>query len=338
MASTVLLTGGAGYIGSHTAVELLGAGHSVVIVDNLANSSRVAVDRVRELGGGSVSFHEVDVLDRASLDDVFAQHDIDAVVHFAGLKAVGESVNEPLRYYRTNVTGTINLIEIMVARAVHRLVFSSSCTVYGHPESVPLTEDSPLVPASPYGRSKLMVEQVLADAAATDERWRIALLRYFNPVGAHQSGRIGEDPVGVPNCLMPFAMQVAVGRRERLRVFGDDWPTQDGTGVRDYLHVVDLALGHLAALDRLDDLGACTAINLGTGQGHSVLDVVRAASAAAGREIPYEIAPRRPGDVAEVWCEPKLAESLLGWRATRTLDDMCADHWRWQRDNPHGYR
>jgi UDP-glucose 4-epimerase len=339
-ARTVLVTGGAGYIGSHTCVTLLEAGVRVVAIDNLDNSSVVALDRVRELvpdAAGMLEFVEGDIRDPADLDRAFAGGAVGSVVHFAGLKAVGESVAEPLRYYEVNVAGTVQLLRAMERHAVHDLVFSSSCTVYGEPINVPITEDSPLRATSPYGRTKLHIEDMLRDVAASGD-WRIVLLRYFNPVGAHPSGRIGEDPVGIPNNLMPYIMQVAVGRRDHLTVFGDDYPTLDGTAVRDYLHVVDLAEGHLAALDRIDRIEGAQAVNLGTGVGSSVLDVVRAAAAAIGREIPYEIGPRRAGDVVAAWADASLAGSLLDWRASRTLADMCSDHWHWQSMNPDGYR
>jgi UDP-glucose 4-epimerase len=335
--ATALVTGGAGYIGSHTCVELLAAGWDVVVVDNLANSSAVALERVLELAPGRLTFHQVDLLDEEGLERAFAASPIDAVVHFAGLKAVGESVAEPLRYYENNVAGTVQLLKAMQRHGVRDLVFSSSCTVYGEPERVPVDESAPIGAASPYGRTKLYIEEMLRDVAASEDGWRTVLLRYFNPVGAHPSGRIGEDPQGIPNNLMPFIMQVAVGRRERLTVHGDDYPTPDGTCIRDYIHVVDLARGHLAALESLPKIEGCTAVNLGTGRGQSVLEVVRAASEAVGREIPYTVGPRRAGDVVQVWGDPALARELLGWEATRTIDDMCADHWRWQSANPEGY-
>jgi UDP-glucose 4-epimerase len=335
---TALVTGGAGYIGSHTCVVLLEAGWDVIVVDNLANSSRVALDRVRELAPeGRLVFHEVDLLDGPGLARAFADGPVDAVVHFAGLKAVGESVAVPLKYYETNLAGTVQLLKVMQANGVRDLVFSSSCTVYGDPERVPVTEDCRLGAANPYGRTKQYVEELLRDVAASEPGWRMALLRYFNPVGAHPSGRIGEDPTGIPNNLMPFVMQVAVGQRDHVTVHGGDWPTPDGTGVRDYIHVVDLAEGHLAALQSLERLEGAVAVNLGTGNGYSVLDVIRASSAAAGREIAYEIGPRRPGDIAAVWADPASARDLLGWSATRSLDEMCADHWRWQASNPEGF-
>jgi UDP-glucose 4-epimerase len=336
---TVLVTGGAGYIGSHTCVVLLEAGLRVVVLDNLDNSSPVALQRVAEIvpgGADRLELVEGDIRDPGDLDRAFAAGAIDAVVHFAGRKAVGESVEDPLAYYDHNVTGTTNLLAAMQHHDVRDLVFSSSCTVYGDAADVPITEDAPVGATSPYGRTKLHIEEMLRDVASTGA-WRIALLRYFNPVGAHPSGLIGEDPVGIPTNLMPYVMQVAVGRRDRLTVHGGDYPTPDGTPIRDYLHVVDLAEGHLAALDRIDRLDGAVAVNLGTGIGTSVLEVVAAASAAIGREVPYEIGPRRTGDVVAVWADPRLAASLLGWQASRTLADMCADHWRWQSSNPDGY-
>jgi UDP-glucose 4-epimerase len=334
---TVLLTGGAGYIGSHTAVEMLDAGWDVVVVDDFSNSSPVALDRVVELDpAGRLRRHPTDVGDTAALAKILAGEGVDAVVHFAGLKAVGESVAEPLRYYTVNLTGSVSLLQAMKEVGVHRLVFSSSATVYGDPEVLPLVESAPLGATNPYGRTKLMVEQLLGDVAASDDRWHITLLRYFNPVGAHASGRLGEDPEGVPNNLMPYVMQVAAGRLSHVRVFGDDYDTPDGTGVRDYIHVVDLASGHRAALEALRP--GCRAINLGTGRGSSVLDVIAAASRAVGRDLPYEIVERRPGDVATTCADPTLAERELGWRSERDLDAMAADHWRWQSQNPQGYR
>jgi UDP-glucose 4-epimerase len=334
---TVLLTGGAGYIGSHTAVELLEAGWDVVVVDDFSNSSPVALDRIAELvPSGELRWHRGDVGDTALLTQILADEGVDAVVHFAGLKAVGESVAEPLRYYTVNVAGTAALVRAMDEVGVRQLVFSSSATVYGDPEKLPLVESAPLGATNPYGRTKLMVEQVLGDVAAADERWQITLLRYFNPVGAHASGRLGEDPDGIPNNLMPFVMQVAAGRLPKIRVFGDDYPTPDGTGLRDYIHVVDLGAGHRAALEA--PRPGCRAINLGTGEGHSVLEVIAAASRAVGRDLPYEIVERRPGDVAATWADPTLADVELGWRAERDLDTMAADHWNWQSQNPQGYR
>jgi UDP-glucose 4-epimerase len=335
--STVLVTGGAGYIGSHTCVQLLGAGHRVVVVDNLSNASATALDRVRELADGELVLHQVDLRDRRALEEVFASGAVDTVVHFAGLKAVGESVEHPLRYYDNNLAGTVSLLEAMAAHDVKDLVFSSSCTVYGAAEEVPITESSPIGAASPYGRTKLFIEEMLRDVAAADAGWRMVLLRYFNPVGAHPSGRIGEDPAGTPNNLMPFTMQVAVGRREKLRVFGDDYDTPDGTCIRDYIHVVDLADAHLAALDALPRIEGCRAVNVGTGSGSSVLEVVAAASRAVGADIPYEVVGRRPGDVPCVYADTTLSRELLGWTPRFDLDDMCRDHWRWQRENPDGY-
>jgi len=337
MTTKVLVTGGAGYIGSHMCVALLDAGHRVIVVDDHSNSSPLAYDGIRELAPGHLEHHRVDVRDEQALDEVVAGAGIDAVIHFAGLKAVGESTVDPLRYYDVNVSGTATLVRVLQHHGVRHLVFSSSATVYGEPEASPISEDAPLRPNNPYGRTKLTAELLLGDLAASDPSWHIALLRYFNPVGAHPSGRIGEDPTGIPNNLMPFAMQVAVGRRPELVVFGDDYPTPDGTCVRDYLHVVDLAEGHLAALDRLADIDGCVPINLGTGTGSSVLEVVRAMSHAVGRDIPFRIGLRRPGDAPVTYADPSRAADVLGWRARRTLDEMCADAWRWQSSHPHGY-
>ena len=335
----VLLTGAMGYIGSHTCVEVMTAGWTPVIVDNLCNSSPVVLDRIERITGRRPAFVNADVRDRDALDRVFSHYAIDAVVHFAGLKAVGESVADPLRYYDNNVVGTTVLLDTMHRHRVQRIVFSSSATVYGMTETMPLTEDSPLEPVNPYGRSKLIAEQILRDVAAADPAWRVMLLRYFNPVGAHASGLIGEDPVGVPNNLMPFVAQVAVGRRPRLRIYGNDYPTADGTGVRDYIHVMDLAHGHVAALAKLVDGDAPreSIVNLGTGRGHTVLEVVRSFEAASGRSVPYEIAERRPGDVAICYADASRARTMLGWEARRPLDAMCADAWRWQSANPHGF-
>jgi UDP-glucose 4-epimerase len=335
--ASILVTGGAGYIGSHTCVELLAAGHDVVVVDNLQNSNEESLRRVRELAGRGVSFNRVDIRDTEALDGLFARYAFDAVVHFAGLKAVGESVEVPLRYYENNITGTIRLLEAMQAHGVRDIVFSSSATVYGDPASVPITEDFPLAATNPYGRTKLFIEEILRDQCAADPSWRAVLLRYFNPVGAHPSGRIGEDPQGIPNNLMPYMMQVAVGKLPRLEVFGDDYDTPDGTGVRDYIHVVDLALGHVSAIEKLAALPGCTAINLGTGCGYSVLEMVAAAREASGREIPYQVVGRRPGDIATCFADPSYAAEVLGWRAERGLAEMCEDHWRWQEANPQGY-
>ena len=334
---TILVTGGAGYIGSHMSVALLERGHDVVIVDNLSNSSEDAVDVIARLGGRAPAFHEIDLLDREALAAVFDGHPIDAVIHFAGLKAVGESVDMPLAYYRNNLLSTLNLMDEMAAHEVFELVFSSSATVYGDPEILPIPETAKTGATNPYGRTKLMIEEICRDAAVADERWRISLLRYFNPVGAHPSGDLGEDPQGIPNNLVPYVMQVAVGRRDKVGVFGDDYDTPDGTGVRDYIHVVDLAEGHVAALARLLDHPGSLTVNLGTGVGHSVLDVVKAYAAASGRPVPYRVVPRRPGDVAACYADPSLAATLLGWRARLGLDRMCADSWRWQSMNPQGF-
>lgn len=331
MTSTILVTGGAGYIGSHTCVELLAAGHDVVVVDNFANSKPAVLDRIARIAGRSVAGHAVDVRDRAALRAVFAARRIDAVIHFAGLKAVGESVAQPLRYYDHNFGGSIALCEVMAEFGVRTLVFSSSATVYGDPHAVPIEESFPLAPTNPYGRSKLMVEEALRDLGRADADWRIALLRYFNPVGAHPSGFIGEDPNGIPNNLMPYIAQVAVGQRPELSVFGDDYATPDGTGVRDYLHVVDLARGHLAALAALAREAGVLTVNLGTGRGHSVLETVRAFERASGRRVPYRIVARRPGDIAQCYADPSLAQRALGWRAEYGLDEMCRDSWRWQQ-------
>jgi UDP-glucose 4-epimerase len=334
----ILVTGGAGYIGSHTCVELLNAGHDVVVVDNFSNSSPVALERVAEISGRAPTLVEADLLDGAALDNAFAEHQPDSVVHFAGCKAVGESMRDPLKYYRNNVGATISLLEAMQAHSVRDLVFSSSCTVYGTPDTLPLTEDAPLRTTNPYGASKLMVENVLRELATRTPDWNISILRYFNPVGAHPSGRIGEDPNGVPENLLPYVSQVAVGRRDYLRVWGDQYPTVDGTGVRDYIHVCDLARGHLAALRALENGPGLITHNLGTGQGHSVLQVVQAFEAATGVEIPYRIEAARPGDIAENYADPSRAERELGWKARRSLEEMCADAWRWQQSNPDGYR
>jgi UDP-glucose 4-epimerase len=337
--NTVLVTGGAGYIGSHTTLALLQAGWDVVVLDNLCNASAESLRRVAQLAERAPTFVEGDIRDRALLDRLLAQHPVQAVLHFAGLKAVGESVAQPLAYYSNNVSGTVNLCQAMAAAGVFTLVFSSSATVYGDPATVPITEDAPVgATTNPYGRSKFMVEQVLGDLAASDPRWRVALLRYFNPVGAHESGQMGEDPNGIPNNLLPFVAQVAVGQRPELAVFGLDYPTVDGTGVRDYIHVVDLAEGHLAALKALNIRPGVNVWNLGTGQGYSVLQVVRAFEAASGRPVPYRLAPRRPGDVATCYADPAKAATELGWAAKRDLHTMMRDAWRWQSNNPDGYR
>ncbi len=333
----ILVTGGAGYIGSHTVVLLLEAGHDVVVVDNFSNSKPEALRRVAEIAGRGVELHEVDLLDLDRLGQVFADTAPEAVIHFAGLKAVGESVSDPHRYYRTNLVGALNLTAAMKDHGCQILVFSSSATVYGPTPTLPLQEDAPTSATNPYGWSKLMIEQILSDVHAADSAWSIATLRYFNPVGAHPSGRIGEDPQGVPNNLLPFVSQVAVGRRELLEVFGDDYDTVDGTGVRDYLHVVDLAAGHLAALHRLVEVGGHHVWNLGTGKGHSVLEVVAAFEKAAGVEIPRRVTARRPGDIAASYADPTRANEELGWSADRSIDTICVDAWRWQSANPDGY-
>ncbi len=334
---SVLVTGGAGYIGSHCCVELLDAGYDVVVVDNLANSKKEALNRVEKITGKSLHFHKVDLLDREGLDEVFSQYDIESVIHFAGLKAVGESVEKPLYYYYNNVTGTIRLCEVMNDHGVKDIVFSSSATVYGDPHEVPITEDFPLQPTNPYGHSKRMVEQVLSDVYQADTSWNVILLRYFNPVGAHESGRIGEDPTGIPNNLMPYISQVAVGKLDELKVFGDDYPTRDGTGVRDYIHVVDLCVGHLDALEKLKENPGVETYNLGTGEGYSVLEMIDAFKEASGKDIPYTITDRRPGDIAECYADPSKAEKDLGWTAERGIAEMCRDTWNWQSKNPKGY-
>lgn len=333
----ILVTGGAGYIGSHTCLELLNAGYEVVVVDNLMNSKEESLRRVQEITGKSLLFHKADLLDKASLDAIFQPVSIDAVIHFAGLKAVGESVQIPLHYYKNNITGTLTLCEVMAEHSVKNIVFSSSATVYGDPASVPIREDFPLGPTSPYGRTKWMIEEILKDLHASDPAWNIALLRYFNPIGAHESGRIGEDPNGIPNNLLPFIAQVAVGRRKELSVFGNDYPTPDGTGVRDYIHVVDLSTGHLCALHRLSEGCGVVTYNLGTGRGYSVLEVVKAFEQASGRTIPYRITGRREGDIATCYADPKRANDELNWTARRGIGEMCADTWRWQSQNPDGY-
>ncbi|MGL3806060.1 UDP-glucose 4-epimerase GalE [Paeniglutamicibacter sp. R2-26] len=333
----ILVTGGAGYIGSHTVLLLLEEGHEVHVYDNLTNSSPEALRRVAEITGKKARLHVGDLLDQRMLHSVFSEVKPEAVVHFAGLKAVGESVEFPMRYYRNNVTGTLNLLEAMDAQNVHTLVFSSSATVYGDAGVVKYKEDLKLEAVNPYGRTKMHVEQMLEDVAGSSDKWHIARLRYFNPVGAHESGRIGEDPTGVPNNLMPFISQVAVGRRPVLRIFGDDYPTPDGTGVRDYIHVVDLAAAHLAALEYSIDHAGAHAWNIGTGHGSSVLDVMHAFERAANRRIPYELVERRPGDLAEYYADPTLAREEIGWKAERGLEEMVADNWRWQSGNPNGY-
>jgi UDP-glucose 4-epimerase len=336
----IFVTGGAGYIGSHTCVELLDAGHDVTLFDNFCNGHPEAVARVERITGKKLRLVRGDIRDRAALVAALRENGATAVIHFAGLKAVGESVTQPLAYYDNNVVGTLRLLEAMGECGVKTLVFSSSATVYGDPQWLPLTEDHPLAATNPYGRSKLMIEEILRDLYRSDPSWRLGILRYFNPVGAHASGLIGEDPQGIPNNLLPFVAQVAVGRRACLNVWGNDYPTPDGTGVRDYIHVVDLALGHLNALnvlERLEAKAGCLTVNLGTGTGYSVLDIVRAFEQASGRSVPYKIATRRPGDIASCYADPQRAFELLGWRAERGLSTMCTDAWRWQSGNPTGY-
>ncbi len=334
---TILVTGGAGFIGSHTCVELLNAQYDVVVVDNLVNANARSLDRIEQITGKKPAFYEADVRDEAKLGAIFDRHPITAAIHFAALKSVGESVAKPIEYYRNNIDSLLVLLDTLNARNVKNVVFSSSATVYGMPKSVPIDETFPLSATNPYGQSKLIAEQILRDLEISDPAWRIATLRYFNPVGAHESGLIGEDPAGVPNNLMPYVAQVAVGKLERLRIFGSDYPTSDGTGVRDYIHVVDLARGHIAALDALKKLDSSFVVNLGTGQGYSVLDVVKAFETASGKPVPYELVPRRPGDIAECYADPAAAEKLLGWRAQHGIERMCADHWRWQSQNPKGF-
>ena len=333
----ILVTGGAGYIGSHATLELMAAGHEVVVVDSLVNAKASALKRVEEIAGQPVPFVKGDIRDRGLLTRLFEAHAIDAVMHFAGLKAVGESVAEPLAYYDNNVGGTVTLLEVMAAKGVKRMVFSSSATVYGDPARVPITEDMPTSAVNPYGRTKLMIEEILRDVAAADPAWSVVLLRYFNPAGAHTSGLIGEDPAGVPNNLMPYIARVAAGKLDKLSVFGGDYPTRDGTGVRDYIHVVDLAAGHVAALDWAAKITGVGTFNLGTGRGYSVLEMVKAFEEASGKTVPYTITDRRAGDVAECYADPSLAEKELKWRATRTLADMCRDAWAWQDKNPDGF-
>lgn len=338
MSKTILVTGGAGYIGSHTCVRLLELGYEVVVLDNFSNSSPEALRRVEDITRREVTLIEGDISDAALLDRLFQVHAIDAVIHFAGLKAVGESVAQPLRYYRNNVSGTVVLCEAMQRAGVKNMVFSSSATVYGDPATVPIREDFPTSATNPYGRSKLMIEEMLGDLHVSDGSWNIALLRYFNPVGAHASGRIGEDPADIPNNLMPYIAQVAVGRRDHLNVFGSDYPTHDGTGVRDYIHVMDLAEGHVKALEWLDRRQGIKAFNLGTGKGYSVLDMLHAFEKACGHKLAYVLTARRPGDVACCYADPAMAAEELGWRAELGLEAMCADAWRWQSANPDGYR
>lgn len=334
---TVLVTGGAGYIGSHACVALLNAGYEIVVVDDLRNSSRQAILRVERIAGKKIDFQQFDVCEADRLRRVFEDYPIDAVMHFAGLKSVGESNAKPLRYYAANVSGTVTLLEVMSEMKVKRIVFSSSATVYGEPQKLPISEDHPLHPVSPYGRTKHMVESVLEDLVASDPEWAVGILRYFNPVGAHESGLIGEDPSGVPNNLVPFIAQVAAKRLSELTIFGNDYKTSDGTGIRDYIHVMDLVEAHVAALKSICTDGKSFTINLGTGNGYSVLEVLHSFEAACGQKLRYQFAPRRPGDVAVCYADSSRAQNILGWRAQRTLEDMCRDHWAWQRANPTGY-
>ena len=333
----ILVTGGAGYIGSHTCVELLNKGHDVVVLDNLSNSSEVALDRVKQITGKDLSFYEVDLLDIDAVDHVFDKEDIDAVIHLAGLKAVGESVAKPLWYYENNITGTLNLAKVMKKHNVKNIIFSSSATVYGTPKTVPILETFPLSTTNPYGSTKLMLEQILQDLFVADPEWNIVILRYFNPIGAHESGLIGEDPKGIPNNLVPYITQVAVGKLDKLTVFGDDYDTPDGSGVRDYIHVVDLAVGHVDALKRLNKGDGVSIYNLGTGIGYSVIDMVNAFSKVVGKEIPYVIEERRAGDIATCYALADKAKEEIGWEAERDLATMCEDSWRWQSNNPNGY-
>jgi UDP-glucose 4-epimerase len=335
----VLVTGGAGYIGSHTCVELLNSGFEIIVVDNMMNSKPEALERVRELTGKQFLYYEVDLLDRQALEHIFAENSIDTVIHFAGLKAVGESVQIPLHYYNNNITGTLNLCQTMQAYGVKKLVFSSSATVYGMPERMPISEDFPLQATNPYGRTKLMIEEILRDLYISDNSWSITLLRYFNPIGAHASGRMGEDPNGIPNNLLPYIAQVAVGKLQTLQVFGSDYATTDGTGVRDYIHVVDLAVGHVKAVvqtEMKNSTGVHT-YNLGSGKGYSVLEMIQAFEQASGKKISYQLVARRPGDVALCYADPSRASEQLGWTAERGIEAMCADAWRWQINNPNGY-
>ena len=334
----ILVTGGAGFIGSHTCVELLEAGYEVVVVDNLYNASRKSMDRIEQITGKKPTFYEADILDREALNKIFEKEQIDSVIHFAGLKAVGESVAKPIEYYYNNIAGTLVLCDVMRKHNVKNIVFSSSATVYGDPAFIPITEECPKGKiTNPYGQTKGMLEQVLEDIHVSDPEWNVILLRYFNPIGAHKSGLIGEDPKGIPNNLVPYVAQVAIGKLECLGVFGDDYDTPDGTGVRDYIHVVDLAKGHVAAIKKLEEKKGVLIYNLGTGKGYSVLDVVHAFEKACGKKIPYAVKPRRPGDIATCYADPAKAKAELGWEAENGLEEMCADSWRWQSMNPNGY-
>ncbi len=334
----ILVTGGAGYIGSHTCVELLEAGYDVVVVDNLYNASEKSIERVKEITGKDLTFYQADILDEEALDKIFDKEKVDGVIHFAGLKAVGESVAKPLEYYKNNITGTLILCEVMRKHNVKNIIFSSSATVYGDPAFIPITEECPKgTPTNPYGWTKSMIEQILTDFHTADKDWNVILLRYFNPIGAHKSGKIGEDPKGIPNNLLPYVAQVAIGKLERLGVFGDDYDTPDGTGVRDYIHVVDLARGHVKAIDKIKENPGVKIYNLGTGKGYSVLDIVKAFGKACGHEIPYVIKERRPGDIATCYSDASLAKKELGWEAEYGIEEMCADSWNWQKTNPNGY-
>jgi len=334
---SILITGGAGYIGSHTCVELLNTGYDVVVVDNLSNSKPESLKRIQEITGKSLKFYNVDILNKEKLEEVFNENEIEAVIHFAGLKAVGESVELPISYYHNNITGTLILCEVMKKHNVKKIVFSSSATVYGMNNKSPLTEDLPLSATNPYGWTKLMIEQILRDIYISDKEWSVSILRYFNPIGAHESGKIGEDPNGIPNNLMPYITQVAIGKMDKLNIFGNDYDTHDGTGVRDYIHVVDLAKGHLKALNKILDTTGIDTYNLGTGIGYSVLDVVKSFEKATGIKIPYKITNRRPGDIAICYADPTKAYNELGWKVEKNLEDMCRDAWRWQKINPQGY-
>jgi len=335
---SILVTGGAGYIGSHTCIALIEAGYDIVIFDNFSNASKESIKRIEKIVKQNITVVEGDIRNKDALETLFSKYTIDAVIHFAGLKAVGESVAQPLKYYDNNVHGTLVLCEVMAKHGCKSIVFSSSATVYGDPHTTPIQEHFPLSATNPYGRSKLMVEEILRDVHTSDKDWRIVLLRYFNPVGAHHSGTIGEDPNDIPNNLMPFIAQTAVGKRPCLNVFGDDYPTHDGTGVRDYIHVVDLADGHIKALQKIADAKEVLTVNLGTGKGYSVLDVVKAFEKASGKKVPYQIAPRRAGDIAQCYADPSYAKEILGWEAKRSLEEMCQDSWHWQSNNPNGYK
>ncbi len=333
----ILITGGAGFIGSHTAVELLNDGRDIVILDNFVNSKPVVLDRIKQITGKDFKFYEADLLDKSACERVFKENKIESAIHFAGLKAVGESVEKPLLYYHNNLTATFNLCELMTEYNAKKIVFSSSATVYGKPESVPIREDFPLSTTNPYGETKLMIERILKDLCVADKEWKVAILRYFNPIGAHESGLIGEDPCGIPNNLLPYVAQVAIGKRDHLNVFGNDYKTHDGTGVRDYIHVVDLADAHLKALDKLESIVGIDYFNVGTGKGYSVLDIVKAYEKATGLKVPYVIGPRRPGDIDECYADPTKAYNELGWSAKRGIEEMCRDSANWQRKNPNGY-